>query len=283
MKKLILMSYLFIVNFAVAGEKIDWIAAEYNANIQTSENLIYYIGRTNTAQAETLKKFLKESNVSSSDQVPKLIAHENYLTFAGDAQSAFKIIPSKEGGFDITYKKKKVYFKSTLTIDETKLLIKNLSSNDKISFSNFFISEAYADGGLEAAGMTWSAFTSTVELVALYGTAYVVDTAKGIASIPKKRSEQKLREEVMDSCDEIIDGKKVKDATKLRLKLEKLKSEDECVEGWPASMYHSCKWYEYHLKCLAQGSPEISDSKRESKRPVDKTPVESKPNKTLNK
>lgn len=266
MKVLAVFLGLLLSGTVSASVNLEYVTSEFNHNLLTPNTAIQYIGHKKPEQAELLKKYLKENSIEGSTKFPTLIESNGVLYLSSDVKKELAIKPSENGGVEVHYKNKKVDIKTTMTIQEAYKELKKFATKDKTSYLDLVIPTAHADGGiLEVGGMLIGGTAIAVGAVVLYSTAAVVDT---VNSIPKGINEYfngRLRNQAFEACSEIKSGKVVKSADKIRVKLEKLKKDDPCVEGWDSRMWHSCAWYDQHLACLASGDGGINDSKREAK------------------
>ena len=261
------------------------MAFEYNHNLQNGQNLIHYVGFKNKPLSEALKKYMAAEGIAVSTELPQLEVNPGYLTFKGDTKAELKIYPVKNG-LDITYHQKKIHFSTSLSMDEAQKLIKDLlGTSQKTSLLNFIVSPVHAEEGiLSTAGILVSGVAANVGMAALYGVAAVGEFFSDIAKEIKALPDSLAREKIIAACQDITEGKKVKDAEKLRVRLEKLKSDDQCVPEWEEFMYHSCKWYENHDRCLASASNAVANDKRDPKKSTNEgTATSNKAVKAINK
>lgn len=266
MKLLVLIFCILTATTTFASTDLRKVADEYNGNILDVATLIQYVSYKDKAKGESLKNYFNKNGISPTATVSELVAKKDYLIFKNDIDAEFKMKPLSTGGVEITYKNKKEIFKTSMTLEETQQLFQRLAKlSNTTSLIEYFISSARAEGIMDGISIAASGVYASLSMGALYATAFVSDSFNEIKAIPRERREKKLREKVIAACNEIRNGNKVKDASKLRVDLEKLKSEDNCVPYWDSRMYHSCGWYEDKLSCLSTGAPEISDAPRAGK------------------
>lgn len=266
MKVLSALVGLMLSGTVLASVNLEYVTAEFNQNIITASTAVQYIGHRKPEHIEGLKKYLNDNSIELSARLPSLVENNGVLYLSTDLKKEFVIRPSENGGVDVHYKNKKISIRTTMTIQEAYDELKKFTVKDKTSYIDLILPTAQADSGLlEAGGMLISGAAVAAGAVVLYSTAAVVDT---VNSIPKGINEyfnKKLRNQAFESCNEIKSGKIVKNAEKTRVKLEKLKKEDPCVEHWDIIMWHSCAWYDHHIACLANADSTINNTKRDVK------------------
>lgn len=258
-------------------EKLALIANMYNYNIYTAESLVNFVSKSNKGDAAVLSKHLANKKTLPSTKFPQLMIKNDYLVFKEASGPEIRFMPMENGSLKAIYQQNTTEINISMPLGELGTAFENLLAPQLIKQSRLDVifSNAYAGDIKEAAGILFSSFA--IDFASLgKGLTYAAEEVE--ISIRKKirnYKQDKIVNDSIEACNDLTDGKKVKDTDKLIAKLENLKAEISCVTYWPKELSGSCAYYDEKIACLSMNLNQVNNSQRSSIKPNQVQPYKS--------